>query len=146
MQERKQREKLQSSSLPPAKILESPKIEEKQQVTQSSSPPPLPSLKPKSNIKESKDGTISAPKYANPEHSAKYKDEDDDKYQGDYLDKKLFRMSSKGDLGVSMTPKNEKLLIIIGMASLMFGIFIYCICSCCQDKKKTYEQVEEDLR
>jgi len=55
-------------------------------------------------------------------------DEEDNKYHGSYLKKKLFR--GMADLNMTITPDNEKKLLILAGGFAFFGIIAWCFCKC----------------
>merc|ERR1712153_216536 len=55
-------------------------------------------------------------------------DEEDNKYHGSYLKKKLFR--GMADLNMTITPDNEKKLLILAGGFVFFGVIAWCFCKC----------------
>ena len=55
-------------------------------------------------------------------------DEEDNKYHGSYLKKKLFR--GMADLNMTITPDNEKKLLVLAGGFAVFGMIAWCFCKC----------------
>ena len=97
--------------------------------------------KKKSHKKSGHEETASTTGSSNPyKHSEDVKDEkadlddEDNKYHGSYLKKKLFR--GMADLNMTITPDNEKKLLVLAGGFAVFGIIAWCFCKCLKKPKK----------